>query len=214
MIHCFNFIAIHVELTMKVKLSYIIIAIFLVCCFALFSAYNTIQSEDESVSASWSEVLSQYQRRADLIPNLVNTVKGYTDNEKALLTEITEARAKVGSIQINAEQLSDRALFDQFQKAQANLGSALSRLISVNENYPDLKSSPLYQDLMTQLEGTENRITVARGRYIDSIRSYNSHIRKFPTKLIADYLGLQTKLQFTVENEKQISTPPVVNFGQ
>lgn len=214
MIHCFNFIAIHVELTMKVKLSYIIIAILLVCCFALFSAYNTIQSEDESVSASWSEVLSQYQRRADLIPNLVNTVKGYTDNEKALLTEITEARAKVGSIQINAEQLSDRALFEQFQKAQANLGSALSRLIAVNENYPDLKSSPLYQDLMTQLEGTENRITVARGRYIDSIRSYNSHIRKFPAKLIADYLGLQTKLQFTVENEKQISTPPVVNFGQ
>lgn len=199
---------------MKVKLSYIIIAILLVCCFALFSAYNTIQSEDESVSASWSEVLSQYQRRADLIPNLVNTVKGYTDNEKALLTEITEARAKVGSIQINAEQLSDRALFEQFQKAQANLGSALSRLIAVNENYPDLKSSPLYQDLMTQLEGTENRITVARGRYIDSIRSYNSHIRKFPAKLIADYLGLQTKLQFTVENEKQISTPPVVNFGQ
>ncbi len=214
MIHCFNFIAIHVELTMKVKLSYIIIAILLVCCFALFSAYNTIQSEDESVSASWSEVLSQYQRRADLIPNLVNTVKGYTDNEKALLTEITEARAKVGSIQINAEQLSDRALFEQFQKAQANLGSALSRLIAVNENYPDLKSSPLYQDLMTQLEGTENRITVARGRYIDSIRSYNSQIRKFPAKLIADYLGLQTKLQFTVENEKQISTPPVVNFGQ
>ena len=199
---------------MKVKLSYIIIAILLVCCFALFSAYNTIQSEDESVSASWSEVLSQYQRRADLIPNLVNTVKGYTDNEKALLTEITEARAKVGSIQINAEQLSDRALFEQFQKAQANLGSALSRLIAVNENYPDLKSSPLYQDLMTQLEGTENRITVARGRYIDSIRSYNSQIRKFPAKLIADYLGLQTKLQFTVENEKQISTPPVVNFGQ
>jgi len=198
---------------MKFKPIYLIFALIIVASFILLNSYNTIQSDDEKVSASWSEVINQYQRRADLVPNLVNTVKGYTDHEKNVLTQVTEARAKVGSIQVNIDQLTDPAVMAKFQQAQQQLSSALSRLIAVSENYPQLKASSLYSDLMVQLEGTENRITVARGRYIAAIQSYNSYIRRLPGKLIANYDDLAPKAQFTVENEKQISTAPTVNFN-
>ena len=199
---------------MKVKPFYIIIVLIIVGALVFFNNYNSIQSQDEKVAASWAEVLNQYKRRADLVPNLVNTVKGYAEHEKTVLTEVTEARAKVGSVQLNADQLTDPALFAKFQQAQSQLSSALSHLIAVSENYPELKANTLYQDLMSQLEGSENRIAVARGRYIETVQTFNSYIRKLPTKWVADILGEQPKQQFTVENEKQISNAPVVNFGQ
>jgi Uncharacterized conserved protein len=199
---------------MKVKPFYIIIVLIIVGALVFFNNYNSIQSQDEKVAASWAEVLNQYKRRADLVPNLVNTVKGYAEHEKTVLTEVTEARAKVGSVQLNADQLTDPALFAKFQQVQSQLSSALSHLIAVSENYPDLKANTLYQDLMSQLEGSENRIAVARGRYIETVQTFNSYIRKLPTKWVADILGEQPKQQFTVENEKQISNAPVVNFGQ
>ena len=198
---------------MKSKSLLIIIVLLIIGAFIFFKDYNNIQNQDEAVAASWSEVVNQYKRRADLVPNLVNTVKGYASHEKDVLTQVTDARAKVGSIQINADQLSDPALFSKFQQAQSELSSALSRLIAVSENYPDLKANTLYQDLMSQLEGTENRITVARGRYIQTVQSFNSYIRKLPTKWVADIIGQQPKQQFTVENEQQISNAPSVNFG-
>lgn len=197
---------------MKFKPFYVILILIVVGAFMLFNSYNSIQSHDEKVAASWSEVLNQYQRRADLVPNLVNTVKGYTQHEKEVLLQVTQARAKVGSIQVNVDQLTDPEVMAKFQQAQQQLSSSLSRLIAVSESYPDLKASPLYQDLMAQLEGTENRISVARGRYIESIQDYNTYIRRLPAKLIADYLDVKPKAQFAVENEKQISTPPVVSF--
>lgn len=197
---------------MKSKLVLIIIALIVVGAIFFFSCYNSIQSNDEKVSATWSEVVNQYQRRADLVPNLVNTVKGYTNHEKDTLTQVVEARAKATSIQVNADQLTDPNVIAKFQQAQQQLSSALSRLMAVSENYPDLKASSLYQDLMAQLEGTENRITVARGRYIETIQMYNTYIRRFPGKLIADIIGVAPKAQFTVENEKQISTAPSVEF--
>lgn len=197
---------------MKFKPFYVILILIVVGAFMLFNSYNSIQSHDEKVAASWSEVLNQYQRRADLVPNLVNTVKGYTQHEKELLLQVTQARAKVGSIQVNVDQLTDPDVIAKFQQAQQQLSSSLSRLIAVSESYPDLKANPLYQDLMAQLEGTENRISVARGRYIESIQDYNTYIRRLPAKLIADYLDVKPKAQFAVENEKQISTPPVVSF--
>lgn len=199
---------------MKSKSLLIIIVLVIIGAFIFFKDYNNIQNQDEAVAASWSEVVYQYKRRADLVPNLVNTVKGYASHEKDVLIQVTDARAKVGSIQINSDQLSDSALFSKFQQAQSELSSALSRLIAVSENYPDLKANTLYQDLMSQLEGTENRITVARGRYIQTVQSFNSYIRKLPTKWIADIIGQQPKQQFTVENEQQISNAPSVNFGQ
>lgn len=199
---------------MKSKSLLIIIVLLIIGAFIFFKDYNNIQNQDEAVAASWSEVVNQYKRRADLVPNLVNTVKGYASHEKDVLTQVTDARAKVGSIQINADQLSDPALFSKFQQAQSELSSALSRLIAVSENYPDLKANTLYQDLMSQLEGTENRITVARGRYIQTVQSFNSYIRKLSTKWVADIIGQQPKQQFTVENEQQISNAPSVNFGQ
>ncbi len=199
---------------MKSKSLLIIIILLIIGAFIFFKDYNNIQNQDEAVAASWSEVVNQYKRRADLVPNLVNTVKGYASHEKDVLTQVTDARAKVGSVQINADQLSDPALFSKFQQAQSELSSALSRLIAVSENYPDLKANTLYQDLMSQLEGTENRITVARGRYIQTVQSFNSYIRKLPTKWVADIIGQQPKQQFTVENEQQISNAPSVNFGQ
>lgn len=198
---------------MKSKSLLIIIVLLIIGAFIFFKDYNNIQNQDEAVAASWSEVVNQYKRRADLVPNLVNTVKGYASHEKDVLTQVTDARAKVGSVQINADQLSDPALFSKFQQAQSELSSALSRLIAVSENYPDLKANTLYQDLMSQLEGTENRITVARGRYIQTVQSFNSYIRKLPTKWVADIIGQQPKQQFTVENEQQISNAPSVNFG-
>ncbi|WP_442903568.1 LemA family protein [Gilliamella sp. Lep-s21] len=191
----------------------IIVVLVVIGAFIYFTSYNGIQTKDENVAAAWSEVLNQYKRRTDLVPNLVNTVKGYAIHEKNVLTQVTEARAKVGSIQINADQLTDTALFSKFQQAQSELSSALSRLIAVSESYPDLKANTLYQDLMSQLEGTENRITVARGRYIEAVQTFNIYIRKLPTKWVADSLGKQPKQQFTVDDEKQMSNPPAVDFG-
>ncbi|KES16098.1 hypothetical protein GASC598I20_005920 [Gilliamella apicola SCGC AB-598-I20] len=199
---------------MKSKLFLLIVILIIIGAFLFFKDYNSIQTQDEKVAASWSEVVNQYKRRADLVPNLVNTVKGYASHEKDVFIQVTDARAKVGSIQINADQLSDPALFSKFQQAQSELSSALSRLIAVSENYPELKANTLYQDLMSQLEGTENRITVARGRYIETVQSFNTYIRQLPTKWIANIIGVQPKQQFTVENEQQISNPPAVNFGQ
>ena len=175
--------------------------------------YNTIQQQDEEVKAGWSEVVNQYQRRADLIPNLVNTVKGYAAHEKDVLTQVTEARARVGSIQVTPEVLNDPAAFAKFQQAQGQLSGALSRLLAVSENYPQLKADAGFRDLQAQLEGTENRITVARNRYIKSVQAYNVTIRSFPTNLTAKMFSYQVKPNFTVENEKAISAPPTVDFG-
>jgi len=172
--------------------------------------YNAIQQKDEAVKAGWSEVLNQYKRRADLIPNLVNTVQGYAQQERQVLTEVTEARARVGQIQVNAD---DPASLQQFQQAQGELGSALSRLLVVSENYPTLKSDQNFRDLQAQLEGTENRITVARGRYIQLVQDYNTYIRSFPQVLIAKLFGYQAKPNFSVEDEARISQPPAVDFG-
>lgn len=176
--------------------------------------YNTLQRGDEEITAAWSEVLNQYQRRADLVPNLVNTVKGYAAHEKEVLEQITQARAKVGSVQISANDLSDEQAMQKFQAAQAELGGALSKLIAVAENYPQLKADGVFRDLQAQLEGTENRITVARKRYIDSVKEYNVTVRSFPSNLTANWFGFKTKANFTVENEKQISAPPAVEFGK
>ena len=175
--------------------------------------YNAIQSQDEQVKSAWSEVLNQYQRRADLIPNLVNTVKGYAAQEQTVLLGVTEARAKVGSINATPELVNDPEAFAKFQAAQGQLTSALSRLLVVTENYPDLKSNQNFRDLQAQLEGTENRITVARKRYIDAVEAYNLGVRNFPANLTAMAFGYHPKPNFTVENEKQISTAPTVDFG-
>lgn len=176
--------------------------------------YNTLQAQDEAIKAGWAEVLNQYQRRSDLVPNLVNTVKGYAAHEKEVLIQVTEARAKVGSIQMNADSANDPAALKRFGEAQGALSSSLSRLLLVTENYPQLKSDTLFRDLQAQLEGTENRITVARNRYIQAVQSYNTTVRSFPSNLTAMATGLQVKPSFTVENEKAVSTAPAVNFGQ
>src|SRR5689334_4371987 len=175
--------------------------------------YNAIQSADEQVKANWSEVVNQYQRRADLVPNLVNTVKGFAQQEKDVLLGVTNARAKVGSIQASPEILNDPAQFQKFQAAQGELSSALSRLLVVTENYPQLKSDALFRDLMSQLEGTENRITVARNRYIKSVQDYNVTIRSFPSNLTAMMFGYKEKANFTDENENEISTAPKADFN-
>ncbi|WP_175817047.1 LemA family protein [Burkholderia diffusa] len=175
--------------------------------------YNTIQTEDEQVKASWSEVLNQYQRRADLVPNLVNTVKGYANQEKEVLTRVTEARAQVGSIRATPEMLSDPQAFAKFEAAQGQLASSLSRLLVVSENYPQLKSDANFRDLQAQLEGTENRIAVARNRYIKSVQAYNSTVRSFPNNLTAKAFGYQEKPNFSVANEAEIAKPPRVDFG-
>jgi LemA protein len=175
--------------------------------------YNSIQSQDEQIKAAWSEVLNQYQRRADLIPNLVNTVKGYAAQEQTVLLGVTQARAKVGSIQMTPELANDPAALAKFQAAQGELSGALSRLLVVTENYPQLKSDQNFRDLQAQLEGTENRITVARNRYIQSVQGYNSFIRSFPVNLTAMMFGYKTKANFAVENEAAISKPPSVDFA-
>jgi LemA protein len=175
--------------------------------------YNTIQTEDEQVKASWSEVLNQYQRRADLVPNLVNTVKGYANQEKDVLTRVTEARAKVGSIQATPGLISDPQAFAKFEAAQGQLTSSLSRLLVVSENYPQLKSDANFRDLQAQLEGTENRIAVARNRYIKAVQAYNVTIRSFPSNLTAKAFGYQERPNFSVSNEAEISKPPRVDFG-
>ncbi|HSH54097.1 MAG TPA: LemA family protein [Methylotenera sp.] len=175
--------------------------------------YNTFQSLDEEAKASWSEVLNQYQRRADLVPNLVNVVKGYAEHEKEVLTEVADARAKVGSLQVTADVLNDPAAFAKFQAAQGQLTSALSRLLAVSENYPNLKADQGFRDLQAQLEGTENRVTVARNRYIETIKAYNVEVRSFPQNLTAMMFGYKTKPTFAVDNEKEISVAPKVEFG-
>ena len=175
--------------------------------------YNAFQSLDEEAKASWSEVLNQYQRRADLVPNLVNVVKGYAEHEKEVLTDVANARSKVGSMQITPELLNDPEAFARFQAAQGQMTSALSRLMAVVENYPNLKADQGFRDLQAQLEGTENRITVARNRYIASIKDYNVSVRSFPNNLTAMMFGYKTKPSFTVENEKAISKAPTVEFG-
>ena len=175
--------------------------------------YNNIQTLDEQTKSAWSEVLNQYQRRADLVPNLVNSVKGFAQQEKDVLLGVTNARAKVGSIQATPDLVNDPGAFAKFQAAQGELSSALSRLLVVTENYPQLKSDTLFRDLMSQLEGTENRITVARNRYIKSVQDYNVGIRTFPNNLTAMMFGYKEKANFTVENEKEISTAPKVDFN-
>ncbi len=175
--------------------------------------YNTLQRGDEEINATWAEVLNQYQRRADLVPNLVNVVKGYASHEKDVLTQVTEARAKVGSVQATPELINDQQAFARFQSAQSDLSSALSRLLVVSENYPQLKADAGFRDLQAQLEGTENRITVARNRYIQAVKEYNITVRSFPSNLTASLFGFKTKASFTVENEKAISAAPKVNFN-
>jgi LemA protein len=193
----------------------LIVIIVLVVLIALWggSAYNRFLTGDEGVKAAWSEVLNQYQRRADLVPNLVKTVQGYANQEKDVLVQVTEARAKVGTMQVTPETLNDPAALQKFQAAQGELSSALSRLLVVTENYPQLKSDALFQDLMTQLEGTENRITVARNRSIQAVQEYNVGVRRFPGNLVAGLLGFGPKPNFSVENEAAISTAPKVEFG-
>jgi LemA protein len=176
--------------------------------------YNQFQSKDEATKAAWSEVVNQYQRRADLIPNLVNTVKGYATHEKDTLEAVTKARAAATSFQITPAVLNDPQAFAKFQQVQGELSSALSRLMAVSENYPNLKADQSFRDLQSQLEGTENRITVARQRYIAAVQDYNVTVRSFPTNLTAMVFGYQPKPSFTVENERAISTAPSVNFGK
>jgi LemA protein len=174
--------------------------------------YNQIQVNDEAVNAAWSEVLNQYKRRADLIPNLVSVVQGYASHEKEVLTRVTEARANVAGLKATPELINDPAAFAKFQKAQSELGGALARLLVVSENYPNLKADANFRDLQAQVEGTENRITVARNRYIKTVQEYNVSVRTFPNSLTASVMGWKTKANFTVEDEKAISAPPVIKF--
>ncbi len=175
--------------------------------------YNDIQRADEQVKSAWSEVLNQYQRRNDLVPNLVNTVKGFAAQEQQVLTQVTELRSRVGSIQATPELLNDPAAFRKFQEAQAGMGQALSRLLAVAENYPQLKSDANFRDLQAQLEGTENRIAVARNRYIKAVQEYNVLIRQFPGNFWAMWFKYDVKPNFAVEDEKAIAKPPLVDFG-
>ncbi len=197
---------------MKNRISLLILLIFSLLVSSC--GYNTLQTTDEQIKASWAEVVNQYQRRADLIPNLVETVKGFAGQERDVLLGVTNARSKVGSIQATPELVNDPQAFARFAQAQGELSSALSRLLVVAENYPQLKSDANFRDLQAQLEGTENRITVARKRYIDAVREYNIVVRSFPSNLTAMLFGHKEKPQFTVENEKEISKPPKVDFGK
>lgn len=192
----------------------LLLTISLVSAILSGCGYNQFQSKDEATKAAWSEVVNQYQRRADLIPNLVNTVKGYASHEKDTLEAVTKARASATSMQVTPEVLNDPAAFEKFQQAQGQLTQALSRLMVVTENYPNLKADAGFRDLQSQLEGTENRITVARQRYIASVQDYNVSVRSFPNNLTAMIFGYKAKPAFTVENEKAISTAPSVNFGK
>jgi LemA protein len=175
--------------------------------------YNDLQRQDEGVKASWSEVLNQYQRRADLVPNLVNTVKGYAAHEQQVLTEVTNARANVGAMRATPELVNDPVAFQKFIEAQNQLSGALSRLLLVAENYPNLKADALFRDLQSQLEGTENRIAVARNRYIKTVQDYNTTVRSFPTNLTAMIFKMDVKPNFAVADEAAVRTPPKVDFG-
>lgn len=176
--------------------------------------YNDIQREDEAVKSAWSEVLNQYQRRSDLVPNLVNTVRGFAAQEQQVLSAVVEARSRVGSIQATPELVNDAQAFKRFQDAQASMSSSLARLLVVAENYPILKSDQNFRDLQAQLEGTENRIAVARNRFIKSVQSYNVLVRQFPVNLTAMMFSYQTKANFSVENEQEIAKPPTVSFDK
>lgn len=190
-----------------------LIAILLVLATLLSGCgYNQIQVNDEGVNAAWSEVLNQYKRRADLIPNLVSVVQGYAAHEKDVLIRVTEARASVAGMKATPELINDEAAFAKFQKAQSELSGALARLLVVAENYPTLKADANFRDLQAQLEGTENRITVARNRYIDAVKTYNISVRTFPNNLTAMVMGWKPKANFAVEDEKTISSPPTVKF--
>jgi LemA protein len=193
---------------------HLIVATLLLSVLALGGCgYNTLQQADEQIKASWSEVLNQYQRRGDLVPNLVETVKGFAAQEQKVLTDVTNARARVGSIQATPELVNDPAAFQKFTAAQGELTNALSRLLVVAEAYPQLKSDANFRDLQAQLEGTENRIAVARNRYIKAVQDYNITVRSFPSNLTAMVFSMKEKPQFTVENEKSISQPPKVDFS-
>ena len=176
--------------------------------------YNSIQSKDEGVKAAWSEVVNQYQRRADLVPNLVSTVQGYAQHEADVFTRVAEARAQVGTLKITPDMLSDPAVLTKFQAAQGELSSALTRLMAVSENYPQLKADGLFQNLQAQLEGTENRIVVARNRYVQAVQDFNTYVRSFPQNLTAKLFSYPPKANFSVENEKAISTAPKVEFNK
>ena len=195
---------------MKFRL-YILLA--LIAALLSGCGYNQIQINDEATNGAWSEVLNQYKRRADLVPNLVSVVQGYASHEKDVLTQVTEARASVGSMKATPELVNDEAAFAKFQKAQADLSSALGRLLVVSENYPQLKADANFRDLQAQLEGTENRIAVARNRYIKSVQDYNISVRTFPNNLTAMVMGWKPKANFTVEDEKAISTAPKIDFN-
>ena len=192
----------------KLFLSLILSALLLSGC-----GYNQIQINDEQVNSAWSEVLNQYKRRADLIPNLVQVVQGYAAHEKDVLTQVTQARASVAGMKVTPELVNDPEAMAKFQKAQADLSGALSRLLVVSENYPNLKADANFRDLQAQLEGTENRITVARNRYIKAVQEYNISVRTFPNNLTAMVVGAKPKANFAVENEQAISEPPKINFG-
>ncbi|MBL0352642.1 MAG: LemA family protein [Dechloromonas sp.] len=191
------------------------LVIFLLFITTLLSGcgYNQVQTNDEAVNAAWAEVLNQYKRRADLIPNLVSIVQGYAAHEKEVLTKVTEARASVAGMKATPELINDEAAFAKFQRAQADLGGALSRLLVVSENYPQLKADANFRELQAQVEGTENRITVARNRFIKTVQEYNVSVRTFPNNLTAMVMGWKPKANFTVEDQKAISTPPAINFG-
>ncbi len=189
------------------------VALFTSLFFLGGCGYNSLQSLDEDVKASWSEVVNQYQRRADLVPNLVNTVKGYAEHEKDVLTQVTEARSRVGSIQATPELVNDQEAMNKYIQAQRSMTGALSRLMVVAENYPNIKADASFRDLQAQLEGTENRITVARNRFIESVRNFNVKVRSFPSNLTAKFMGISTKANFTVEDEKAISVAPKVDFN-
>lgn len=197
---------------MKTWLSWLSVTLFAVLLSGC--GYNQFQSSDEAVKAAWGEVVNQYQRRADLVPNLVNTVKGYASHERETLEAVIKARAAATSIQVTPEVLNDPQAFERFQQAQGQLTQALSRLLVVSENYPQLKADALFRDLQSQLEGTENRITVARQRYIKTVQEYNVLARSFPTNLTAKMFGYPVRASFTVDNEKAISNAPAVNFGK
>ncbi|WP_428827231.1 LemA family protein [Azonexus sp. IMCC34842] len=190
------------------------LVVFLLLITTLLSGcgYNQVQTNDEAVTAAWSEVLNQYKRRADLIPNLVSIVQGYAAHEKEVLTKVTEARASVAGMKATPELVNDEAAFAKFQKAQADLGGALARLLVVAENYPQLKADANFRDLQAQVEGTENRIAVARNRYIKTVQEYNVSVRTFPNNLTAMAMGWKPKANFTVEDEKAVATPPTIHF--
>lgn len=191
----------------------IIAALCVVFGFWFESSYNSIQVNDESATAMWSEVVNQYQRRADLIPNVVSTAKAAAQQEKDIFVGVAEARSKVGQINISADHIPDAATLQKYQEAQGQLTTALSKLMSIQEAYPQLKSDAIFRDVMTQLEGTENRITTARNRYIKAVQTYNVGIRSFPGNLVASHYGYERKPNFTVENEKAVSVAPKVDFG-